>query len=110
VQSFPSGQKIILDLLSFAKAKHADAAHYLMTQPRPWCDRKSRRAWQIVHDTSKLERHVARLVAALLDPVLERRPVPVEDLTTYIARKDAEAAEDKPLASEGSNGVAPCDS
>jgi hypothetical protein len=82
-----AAQRIILDLLSFAKAKHADAANYLMQLPRPWCDRKGHRAWQIVHDTSKLERHVARLVSALVDPALERRPLPVETLADYVARR-----------------------
>jgi hypothetical protein len=96
-----AAQKVILDLLIFAKAKHADAAHYLMSLPRPWCDKRSRSAWKIVHDTSKLERHVARLVAALVDPVLERRPTPPMDLTAYVAQRDAEKAAQEAATPEG---------
>jgi hypothetical protein len=99
-----AAQKVLLDLLVFAKVKHADVASFLMRQPRLWCDRRSRSAWKIVHDTSKLERHVARLVAALVDPVLERRPVPVEDLTSYIVRKDAEKADQAPKGVKEAEG------
>jgi hypothetical protein len=35
-----------------------------------------------------LERHVARLVTVLVDRALERKPMPVEDLTAYIAARD----------------------
>lgn len=85
-----AGQQVILDLLTFAKARHADATSYLVTMPRPWIDRRSHRAWQIVHDLGRLERHIAKLTLALMDPVLERRLAPPEDLHDYIARKDAE--------------------
>jgi hypothetical protein len=71
-----AAQQVILDLLTFAKIRHADATSYLTTVPRPWIDRRSRRAWTIVHDLGRLERHIARLTLALVDPVLERRPQP----------------------------------
>lgn len=87
-----AGQQVILDLLTFAKVRHADATSYLLTMPRPWIDRRSHRAWQIVHDLGRLERHIARLTLALMDPMLERRLAPPEDLAAYIARKDAEQA------------------
>jgi hypothetical protein len=87
-----AGQSVVLDLLTFAKIRHADATSYLATMPRPWIDRRSHRAWQIVHDLGRLERHIAKLVLALVDPSLERRPQPIEDLTSYMARKDAEQA------------------
>jgi hypothetical protein len=71
----------------------------LATMPRPWIDRRSHSAWQIVHDLGRLERHIAKLVLALVDPSLERRSQPIEDLTGYVARKDAEqAAKDTPPA------------
>ena len=82
-----AGQQVILDLLVFAKARHADATSYLATMPRPWIDRRSHRAWQIVHDLGRLERHIARLMLALVDPALERRPEPVETLADYVARR-----------------------
>jgi hypothetical protein len=82
---------VILDLLLFAKARHADCAQYLLSLPRPWCDKRSRSAWRVVHDASKLERHVARLTAALVDPVLERKLAPAEDVRALAARMDAEA-------------------
>jgi len=87
-----AAQRVILDLLVFAKARHADVANYLMGMPRPWVDRRSRRAWRITHDLSQLERHIARLTTALVDPVLERRPKPIESVKDYVARKDAERA------------------
>jgi hypothetical protein len=87
-----AGQSVILDLLTFAKIRHADATSYLATMPRPWIDRRSHRAWQIVHDLGRLERHIAKLLLALVDPSLERRPQPIEDLTSYVARRDAEQA------------------
>lgn len=101
-----AAQRILLDLVAIAKVKHADAAHYLMSLPRPWVDKRSRSVWRIVHDTSKLERHVARLVQALVDPALERRPQPVETLADYAARVTAEPQtpdEDGP----GSSGDGP---
>ncbi len=81
---------MILDLLTFAKIRHSDATAYLSTMPRPWVDRRSHRAWQVVHDLGRLERHIARLMLALVDPVLERRLAPPEDLAAYIARNGAE--------------------
>jgi hypothetical protein len=92
-----AAQSILLGLLSSAVAKHASVSNYLRSLPHPWVNKRRNAAWQIVHDLSKLERHVARLVAARVDPALERRPRPVEDLATYIARRDAEtAAQDAP--------------
>jgi hypothetical protein len=91
-----AGQSVILDLLTFAKVRHADATNYLATMPRPWVDRRSHRAWQIVHDLGRLERHIAKLTQALVDPVLERRPQPVETLADYVAKKDAEATNGPP--------------
>jgi hypothetical protein len=87
-----AGQQVILDLLTFAKIRHADAMNYLSTMPRPWIDRRAHRAWRIVGDLARMERHIAKLVTALVDPALERRLSPPEDLAAYIARKDAEAA------------------
>jgi hypothetical protein len=87
-----AGQRVILDVLTFAKARHADCAQYLLGMPRPWVDRCSRTAWKIVHDASRLERHVARLTAALVNPALERKLVPPEDLSAHVARMDAEKA------------------
>src|SRR4029077_13169322 len=87
-----AGQQVILDLLTFAKVRHADATSYLAQVPRPWLDRRSHRAWQIVHDLGRLERHIAKLMLVLVDPTLERRPEPVETLADYVARKDAEQA------------------
>src|SRR5262245_34197881 len=85
-----AGQSVILDLLTFAKVRHDDATNYLASMPRPWIDRKSHRMWQVVHDLGRLERHIAKLMLALVDPALERRPEPVEALADYVARKDAE--------------------
>jgi hypothetical protein len=87
-----AGQQVILDLLTFAKVRHADATSSLATMPRPWIDRRSHRAWQVVHDLGRLERHIAKLLLVLADPTLERRPEPVETLADYVARKDAEQA------------------
>ena len=86
-----AGQRVILDLLTFAKIRHADATTYLAGMEHPWVDRRSRRAWTIVHDLGRLERHIARLVQALVDPALERRPQPIETLADYAARVNAEA-------------------
>jgi hypothetical protein len=90
-----AGQQVILDLLTFAKVRHADATSYLASMPRPWIDRKSHQAWRVVHDLGRLERHIARLMLALVDPALERRPEPVETLSAYVARRDAEQATDE---------------
>jgi hypothetical protein len=84
-----AGQQILLGLLSSAAARHTSVANYLRTLPHPWVSRKTNRAWGIVMDLAKIERHVARLVAALCDPSLERKALPVEDLQSYIARKTA---------------------
>ncbi|HJW68008.1 MAG TPA: hypothetical protein VJ829_01490, partial [Candidatus Binatia bacterium] len=86
-----AAQQVILDLLVFSKVRHADATAYLSTMPRPWIDRRAHRAWRIVDDLARMERHIARLTLALVDPVLERRPQPVETLADYVAKKDAEA-------------------
>jgi hypothetical protein len=97
-----AGQSVILDLLTFAKIRHSDATSYLAAMPRPWVDRRSHRAWQVVHDLGRLERHIARLTLALVDPVLERRLAAPEDLTAYVARKDADAAKAaKQVAGDG---------
>jgi hypothetical protein len=100
-----AGQSVILDLLTFAKIRHADAMTYLSQMPRPWIDRRAHRAWRIVDDLARMERHIARLTLALVDPVLERRPTPPMDLTSYVAQRDAEkAAQDaRPTVPEGAN-------
>jgi hypothetical protein len=99
-----AGQQVILDLLVFAKIRHADAMAYLSTMPRPWIDRRSHRAWRVVEDLSRMERHIARLTLALVDPVLERRPQPVETLADYVAKKDAEGAKLPEGAKEAPRG------
>jgi hypothetical protein len=96
-----AGQQVILDLLVFAKVRHADATSYLSTMPRPWIDRRAHRAWRIVGDLARMERHIAKLVSALVDPALERKLAPPMDLTEYVAKKDAEKA------AEAANGGSP---
>jgi hypothetical protein len=101
-----AGQQVVLDLLTFAKIRHADCTTYLANMPRPWVDRRSHRAWTITHDLAKLERHIARLMLALVDPALERRLQPPEDLASYVARIDAEAEKnltDLPAGNNPSN-------
>jgi hypothetical protein len=87
-----AAQDIVLGLLGTAAAKHADAWAYLRSLPKPWVNRRSNRSWELVHDLSRLERHCAKLIEVLVNPALERRAQPPEDLAAYIARKDAEAA------------------
>jgi hypothetical protein len=96
-----AGQQVILDVLCFAKIRHADAMAYLSRMPRPWIDRRAHRAWRIVGDLARMERHIAKLVSALVDPALERRLAPPMDLTEYVAKKDAEKA------AEAANGGSP---
>ena len=92
LQNDPTGgQQVILDLLTFAE--ECRTATPRRTCPRclvPRVDRRSHRAWQVVHDLRRLERHIARLMLALVEPGLERRLAPPEDLAAYIARNGAE--------------------
>src|SRR5262245_20378783 len=57
-----SGQAVILALIGAAAARHKDAWDYLQTLPKPWIDKRSRRAWKLTHDLSLLEKHVSKLV------------------------------------------------
>jgi hypothetical protein len=87
-----TGQDTVLSLLACAIARHSQAVKYLATVPTPWMNRKSHTPWQVLSDMRREERHIAKLIQALVDPALERKPVEVEDLATYIERKDAEKA------------------
>jgi hypothetical protein len=106
-----AAQDIVLGLLGAVAAKHADAWAYLRSMPKPWVNKRSNRSWELVHDLSKLERHCAKLIEVLVNPALERRPQPVEDLTAYVARKDAEAATAaEQAAGDGALDPVPADS
>jgi len=85
-----AAQDIVLGLLGAAAAKHADAWAYLRSLPKPWVNRRSNRSWELVHDLSRLEKHCAKLIEVSVNPALERRAQPPEDLSAYIARVDAE--------------------
>jgi hypothetical protein len=59
-----AGQSVILDLLTFAKVRHADATSYLAQMPRPWIDRRAHRAWRIV----RKQRRAANGYSTLIVP------------------------------------------
>jgi len=86
-----AAQLVLIDLAVKAKLKHQVVSSYLNTLEVPWVDRRSHRAWRLVHDLAKLERHVARLIQAVMNPALARRAAPVMDLHEYIARHDTAA-------------------
>jgi hypothetical protein len=92
-----AAQDIVLGLLGAAAAKHADAWAYLRAMPKPWVNRRSNRSWELVHDLSKLERHCAKLIEVLVNPALERREPPAENLADYVTRM----SEDEPPGDDG---------
>jgi len=88
-----AAQRIVLALVASAAARHRNVSSYLHGLPGPWVDKRSRKAWRLVHDVSTLEAHVAKLVELLASPALARAAAPPEDLDSYVARFDAADAD-----------------
>ncbi len=63
--------------------KHANVAHYLATMPS-LVDKRHRRVWRVVHDSTQLAAHLQSLLKYL---GLERRAKPVPNLQSYLAAK-----------------------
>jgi hypothetical protein len=86
----------VLSLLACAITRHSQATEYLAGVPTPWMNRKTHAPWGVLADMRGEEKHIARLLESLVNPNLERRPAEVEDLRSYVARRDAEkvAAQD----------------
>jgi hypothetical protein len=79
-------ETVLVDLIAMGATMHHDAARFLVSLPRPWVDRRSNKSIRLVHDVRRLGAHVAKLLAHL---GYDRKPVPVEDLQSYLARKEA---------------------
>jgi hypothetical protein len=88
-EAVTTAESMLIDLIIAAVVKHQDAMNYLRGMPRPWVNRRSQTSWRLVRDTTLLATHLQGL---LRDLGWERRPQPIEDLTSYVARKDAEQA------------------
>jgi hypothetical protein len=101
-------ETVLVDLIAMGATMHHDAARYLASLPRPWVDRRSNKSIRLVHDVRRLAAHVAKLLAHL---GYDRKPVPVENLRTIVARREASqpAATDPQAPAEGPPSPAAAD-
>jgi hypothetical protein len=101
VEACSRAQLVLIDLAVEAALKHQRVSAYLATLPS-LVDKKRRRVWQVVTDSSRLSK---RLQSLLSDLGLERQPKPVETLEAYLVRKAAEAAERNAHAAVSPDGA-----
>jgi hypothetical protein len=86
-----AGERLLIDLAAAAAVKLQRVEAYLGALP---ClvDKRHRKVWRVVLDANMLAGHLANV---LRDLGVERRPQPVEDLRTYLAKRDAVTAADE---------------
>ena len=97
-------ETVLVDLIAMGAVMHNDAARYLGSLPRPWVDRRSNKSIRLVHDVRRLAAHVAKLLAHL---GYDRKPLPVEDLRTYVARKEASQPATDPVQAHAEGPPSP---
>src|SRR5262249_51700416 len=97
-------ETVLIELIAMGSVMHNDAARYLGSLPRPWVNRKENKSIRLVHDVRRLAAHVAKLLAHL---GYDRRPVPVEDSQSYLARKEAEQPATDPVQAHGDGPTSP---
>jgi hypothetical protein len=78
-----TAESILIDLAVAAAVKHANVARYLATMPS-LVDKRHRRVWRVVHDSTQLAAHLQSL---LKDLGLERKAHPVPSLAAYLEAK-----------------------